>query len=244
MDPKTISKYYQMSESDFKSYHQQQMFRDKVLEGYEQEILEIYERNEFKQLNMSSVYDYLEEKYGNLPVNEQTLRNYIHYLIITDKLKLDDRPRTYMKVPELPFGHQMQLDFGQYRCGSGLKLYIFAAILSASRYKYVIFQDHPFKTREVIEHLLVSFEYFGGIPEELVIDQDRLLVVSENAGDIIYTNDFKYFIEEQGLRMYVCRKNDPESKGKIENVVKYVKRNFLGIRDFMNVELIGSGLSF
>ena len=236
LDPKTISKYYQMSESDFKSYHQQQMFRDKVLEGYEQEILEIYERNEFKQLNMSSVYDYLEEKYGNLPVNEQTLRNYIHYLIITDKLKLDDRPRTYMKVPELPFGHQMQLDFGQYRCGSGLKLYIFAAILSASRYKYVIFQDHPFKTREVIEHLLVSFEYFGGIPEELVIDQDRLLVVSENAGDIIYTNDFKYFIEEQGLRMYVCRKNDPESKGKIENVVKYVKRNFLGIRDFMNVE--------
>ncbi|GAH69182.1 unnamed protein product, partial [marine sediment metagenome] len=31
----------------------------------------------------------------------------------------------------------------------------------------------------------------------MVIDQDNLMVVSENAGDIIYTDDFKYFIEEQ-----------------------------------------------
>lgn len=236
LDPKTISKYYRMSEKAFKSYHQDKLFRDKVLERYEGKILEIYERNEFKCLNMSSVYDYLEERYGSLEVNEQTLRNYIHYLISTNKLKLNDRLRTYTKVPELPFGRQMQLDFGQYRFKNGLKLYIFAAVLSASRYKYIIFQDHPFKTREVIEYLLVCFEYFGGVPEELVIDQDKLLVVSENAGDIIYTNDFKYFIEEQDLRMYVCRKSDPESKGKIENVVKYVKRNFLSIRDFTNVE--------
>ena len=51
------------------------------------------------------------------------------------------------------------------------------------------------------------------------------MVVSENAGDIIYTDDFKYFIEEQELRMYVCRASDPETKGKIENLIKYVKRN-------------------
>jgi len=236
LDPKTVSKYFGMSESDFKSYHQDKMFRDKVLEGYEGKILEIYERNEFKRLNMSSVYDYLEEKYGSLEVNEQTLRNYIHYLISTNKLKLNERLRTYTKVPELPFGRQMQLDFGQYRFKNGFKLYIFAAVLSASRYKYIVFQDHPFKTGEVIEHLLVCFEYFGGVPEELVIDQDKLLVVSENAGDIIYTHDFKYFIEEQDLRMYVCRKSDPESKGKIENVVKYVKHNFLCVRDFTNAK--------
>jgi len=59
-----------------------------------------------------------------------------------------------------------------------------------------------------------------------VIDQDRLMVVSENAGDIIYTHDFKYFIEEQEIGMYVCRKEDPETKGKIENVVKYIKCNW------------------
>jgi hypothetical protein len=149
---------------------------------------------------------------------------------------LNKNIRTYRKVPEIPFGKQMQLDFGQYTCRSGLKLFIFAAVLSASRYKYVIFQDHPFKTKEVIDHLLSCFDYYGGKPKELVIDQDSLMVVSENAGDIIYTDDFKFFIEEQDIRMYVCRKADPESKGKIENVIKYVKYNFFNTRDFLNIE--------
>ena len=232
LDHKTVSKYYRMDKRDFRSFRQQHMFRDKVLEEYEKDILEVYEKNEFRKLNMSSVYDYLEERYGTLPGNEQTLRNYISYLIQTDKMRLEEKIRTYTKVPELPYGRQMQLDFGQYRCRSGLKLYIFAAVLSASRYKYVIFQDHPFKTREVIHHLLDCFDYFGGVPEEMVIDQDSLLVVSENAGDIIYTGDFKCFIEEQEIRMYVCRKSDPETKGKIENLIKYAKNNFLSIRDF------------
>jgi len=235
-DPKTVAKYYALDERGFRSYRQEHMFRDKSLERYEKDILEVYEKNEFARLNMSSVYDYLEERYGQLPANEQTLRNYISYLIQTDKLRLDERLRTYTKVPQLPFGKQMQLDFGQYRCRSGLKLFIFVAVLSASRYKYVIFQDHPFRTPEVIDHLLDCFDYFCGVPEELVIDQDRLMVVSENAGDIIYTDNFKYFIEEQEIGMYVCRKDDPETKGKIENVVKYVKCNFLGIRDFKSIE--------
>lgn len=236
VDSKTVAKYYRMDEQEFKSYRQQHMFRDKTFEEYEADILEVYAINEFKRLNMSSVYDYLEERHGRLPGNEQTLRNYINYLIQTDKLKLDERLRIYTKVPELPFGRQMQLDFGQYRCRSRLKLFIFAAVLSASRYKYVIFQSYPFKTKEVIHHLLSCFDYFGGVPEELVIDQDRLMVVSENAGDIIFTDDFSYFIEEQEICMYVCRKDDPETKGKVENVVKYVKCNFFGTRDFKNLE--------
>ncbi|GAH22928.1 unnamed protein product, partial [marine sediment metagenome] len=61
------------------------------------------------------------------------------------------------------------------------------------------------------------------------------------AGDIIYTADFRYFIQEQDIRMYVCRKADPESKGKVENLIKYVKRNFLSIRDFKQIEEANEG---
>lgn len=232
IDPKTVTKYSRMSGKEFKSYRRLHQFRDKVLDEYEKDILEIYKKNEFKRLNMSSVYDFLEERYGKLPSTEKTLRNYIDYLVRLDKLRLNENMRTYTQVPDLPFGQQMQLDFGQYRCRSGLRLFVFAAVLSASRYKYIIFQDHPFKTKEVIHHLLNCFDYFGGRTQELVIDQDKLMVVSENAGDIIYTDDFKYFIQEQELRMYVCRPADPETKGKIENLIKYVKNNFLSIRDF------------
>ena len=236
IDPKTVTKYCRMDEKEFQSYRSEKMFRDKVLDRYEKDILEIYEKNEFAKLNMSSVYDYLEERYGELPGNEKTLRNFISYLIEIKKLTLNMNIRTYRKVPELPFGRQMQLDFGRHTCRSGLKLFIFAAVLSASRYKYKIFQDHPFKTREVIDHLLSCFDYFGGVPEELVIDQDSLMVVSENHGDIIYTDDFKYFTQEQEIKMYVCRKADPETKGKIESLIKYGKYNFFNTRDFLSLD--------
>jgi hypothetical protein len=242
LNSRTTVKYFHMAEKDFRIYRQQHMYRDKALDIYEKDILEVYEQNEFKRLNMSAVYDYLEEKHGSLPCNEKTLRNFIKYLLDVGKLKLNENVRTYSKVPELPLGKQMQLDFGQYQLGNGLKLYIFVAVLSASRYKYIIFQDNPFQTKDVICHLLDCFDFFGGIPAEMVIDQDRLLVVSENRGDIIFTKDFKYFIEEIGIRMHVCRKADPESKGKVENSVKYVKRNFLEVRDFSRVEEANAGV--
>jgi len=241
-DPRTVAKYFAMEEEGYRAYRKQHLFRDKAFDGMRKEVLEVYEANGFRKIQVSSVYDYLEEKYGVLPANEQSLRNYIGYLIETEGLRLDETARLYTKVPELPFGKQMQLDFGQYRCRSGLVLYIFAALLSASRYKYVTFQGQPFRTLDVIGHLLDSFDYFGGRPEELVIDQDRLMVVSENAGDIIYTKDFKHLIDEQEFRLYVCRGADPETKGKVENLVKFVKGNFLSTRDFESVEEAKAGV--
>ncbi len=116
IDPKTAAKYYAMDGRQFKTYRKKHMFRDKVFEEYEKDILKVYKMNEFQRLNMSAVYDYLQEKYGTLIGSEQTLRNYIDYLITTDKLRLKEKIRLYTKGPQLPFGRQMQLDFGQYRC--------------------------------------------------------------------------------------------------------------------------------
>ena len=39
----------------------------------------------------------------------------------------------------------------------------------------------------------------GGMPEELVFDQDSIVCVSENAGDIIYTYELEKFQQECGL---------------------------------------------
>jgi hypothetical protein len=69
------------------------------------------------------------------------------------------------------------------------------------------------------------------------------MVVSENHGDIIYTRDFSYFIQEMNLQMYVCRKADPETKGKVENTVGFVKSNHLSVRDFESVEEAQQSLS-
>jgi hypothetical protein len=75
-----------------------------------------------------------------------------------------------------------------------------------------------------------------------VIDQDRLMEVSENAGDIVYTKDFQFFIEEQEVSLWVCWRADPETKGKVENLVKFIKGNFFSTRDFESVEEARSGV--
>jgi len=236
IDRHTVRKYYSMSPEEYRHYLIHVIERKKSFDGYEEEIKELYSLNDFKKLNMAAVYDFLEERYGELPGNEQTLRNYIHCLVKNEVLVFTDRQRMYTSVGPLPYGKQLQIDFGEYRTKRGWKLYIFGAVLSASRYKYVAFQDHPFRTIEVIHHLLDCFDYLGGMPEELVIDQDSVLVVSENYGNIVYTQQFSQFIDEMELKMYVCRKSDPESKGKIENVIKFVKYNFLQVRDFDSLE--------
>src|SRR5699024_4186245 len=66
-------------------------------------------------------------------------------------------------------------------------------------------------------------------------DQDNLIAVNENAGDLILTNDFQIYVKERKFRVYLCRKADPESKGKVENVVKYIKHNFAKHRIFNTI---------
>jgi len=236
LNKRTVWKYYRMSEKRYLRYIEKVRYRSKIFEPFKPNIFEVYRENDFQELEKSAVYDYLEEKTGVLPGTERSFRNYITYLTDIGQLKFNGKGRIYHPVEDLPYGQQLQIDFGEWRTKRGLKLYIFAGVLSASRYKYIALQDIPFTTLDLINHLLNCFEYMGGIPQELVIDQDSVMVVSENMGDIIYTRDFKQFREEMGLKMYVCRKNDPESKGKIENVIKFVKRNFLKIRDFEDIE--------
>jgi hypothetical protein len=60
--------------------------------------------------------------------------------------------------------------------------------------------------------------------------------VSENAGDIILTGEFQAYKLERGFRIYLCRKSDPATKGKVENVVKFVKGNFSKHRVFLNID--------
>jgi hypothetical protein len=74
------------------------------------------------------------------------------------------------------------------------------------------------------------------MPRQLVYDQDSIIVVSENSGDIIHTQGFEAFLVESKLKVRVCRKSDPESKGRIEASVKFVKRNFMENRFYMGID--------
>src|SRR5699024_8364314 len=94
----------------------------------------------------------------------------------------------------------------------------------------------PLRTTDLIKMQENAFRYFGGMTEEIVYDQDRLLAVSENAGDLILTEAFIKYHETRKFKIYLCRKSDPESKRKIEQVIKYVKNNVAKHRIFDNLE--------
>ena len=89
--------------------------------------------------------------------------------------------------------------------------------------------------------LLRLRNFWEGMPKEVVVDQDTIICVSENNGDIIYTYEFEKFRQQCGLEVYMCRGADPESKGKIENTVKYIKGNFLENRLYVDDSILNQG---
>ena len=68
-----------------------------------------------------------------------------------------------------------------------------------------------------------AFGFFGGVPRKMVYDQDKVFPVNENLGDLVLTGGFRPLVSEHGFDPVFCRKSDTKSKGKIENVVKYVR---------------------
>src|SRR5690606_26817045 len=126
--------------------------------------------------------------------------------------------RAYEAIPDPKMGEQVQVDFGETWQLTPekrkVKLYFIAFVLSHSRYKYTEFLDRPFTTRDVIRAHENAFHWFEGIPHEIVYDQDSLIVVSENGGNLILTKEFEAYRQERRLKLRVCRKADPESKGR------------------------------
>lgn len=95
LNRRTVRKYFEMENSDFRDYQNKHLYRDKKLQPYEKDILGIYRENGFRKLNMASIFDYLEEMHGELPCSEKSLRNYINYLIKTQKLQLQEQIQVY-----------------------------------------------------------------------------------------------------------------------------------------------------
>ena len=152
--------------------------------------------------------------------------------------------RDYQAVEELPYGLQAQVDFGQYNMRNGLgkriRVWFFTMVLSRSRYKYIFFSDIPFTSYTAIEAHEKAFAFYDGITIEIVYDQDRVFLADENKGDLLLTDVFKNYCRDRAFRLHFCRKADPESKGKVENVVKYVKQNFLYNRPFTDIDILNS----
>jgi transposase len=238
---RTISKYLDMAQNEYEQYLARLQHRDKILSGYEEFVSN--RLTEFPDTSAAQIHDWLKEVYSDIPeVSPRTVYNFVMYVRQTYNIPYSPSYREYFPIEELPYGEQAQVDFGEYnmRTSSGKrkKIRFFAMVMSRSRMKYVCFIDKPFTAELVVQAHENAFKFFGGIPETIVYDQDRTMIVDENLGKIILTSTFSQYTRSRSFHLHFCRKADPESKGKVENVIQYVKKNFLYNRLYEEIEML------
>lgn len=238
---RTVDKYLGMTEREFEVFQESQSDRKKQLLPYERFVKAKLEA--FRDTSAAQMHDWLKEHFGDFPkVNPKTVFNFVHWVRGKHNLPVIQHIREYETVPECAYGKQAQVDFGvstmRTSTGGRIKVFFFCMMLSRSRYKYLWFSTRPFTSELAVFAHEGAFNFFGGITEELVYDQDKVFMVSENNGDLILTTVFRQYVRSKGFKLHFCRKSDPESKGKVENAIKYIKRNFLYNRTFYNEETL------
>ena len=238
IDFKTVTKYWNMSAEEYAEYCKQ--LRRRKLDKYQDEILALLHRhNDYTSAQLLDIlWERHPEERNNIAAS--TLRGYVKALRKKYNIPNDTPSRQYQAVADLQPGYQAQVDLGYITLadedGEPHDVCAMTMVLSHSRYKYVEWFDRPPVTTDFVNFHERAFAYFRGMPYEIVYDQDRLLIVSENFGDIIYTTEFENYRQRRKFDTFICRSSDPETKGKIEAVVKYVKHNFAHHRLFTTIE--------
>jgi transposase len=150
---------------------------------------------------------------------------------------LRDFVRPYREKPkkqatlryETPPGKQAQMDWayvGKYWVdGQYQDIYAFVMVLGYSRMKYVEFTTNM-NVETLMKCHMNAFAYFNGIPEQILYDNMKTVVLKHSPVEIRFNRTFEDFLAYYGIVPKACRPKRPQTKGKVERVVKYLKDNF------------------
>lgn len=129
---------------------------------------------------------------------------------------------------ETPAGKQMQVDFTIIRRGK-FPLKALVATLGYSRASYVRFFDHE-RTEAWIEGIIGAFEFFGGVPHELLFDNAKTIIIERDAygeGKHRWNDELLSLAQAYGFKPKVCRPYRAKTKGKVERFNHYLKNSFI-----------------
>jgi len=154
------------------------------------------------------------------------------------------RPRKVSAFLTLSFapGECAQVDWGQYGTvtvgSTRRRLSFFVMVLCYSRMMYL-----EFTVLEAMEHFLAchqhAFEYFGAVPGAIMVDNLKCAVIKRHVGQApVFNPRYLDFANHYGYQIRACGVGKGNEKGRVENAVGYVKKNFLAgldIPDFRTV---------
>lgn len=146
------------------------------------------------------------------------------------EIKQSYRLQAVMRFETMP-GQQAQVDWAYFgyleERGQRKRLYCFLMVLGYSRTKFVMFTTSMDLETFVACHIL-AFKYFGGVPKEILYDNLKQVVVKRlfRAKESEMNKKFMDFAGYYSFKPILCRVRRPETKGKVENPVRFVRGNF------------------
>ena len=128
-------------------------------------------------------------------------------------------------------GDCAQVDWGQFGSihvgNTSRRLSFFVMVLCHSRMMYL-----EFTVSETMEHFLAAhanaFAFFGGVTARCMVDNLKSAVLRRAVGEAPVLNPrYKDFADHFGFAITPCGVGQAHEKGRVENAVGYVKKNFL-----------------
>ena len=214
LDPKTVEKWI-----DQPTFHpRKRVPRPSKLDGFKGQIAALLERHPYSAQQL---------------FQELQARGYAGgYTILKDFVRQvrPVRKPAFLKLEFAP-GECAQVDwgnFGSVTVGSTRRrLSFFVMVLCYSRLMYV-----EFTLTEGMEQFLSchrhAFEFFGSLPEKVVIDNLKVGVLRHPAGEKAQFHPrYLDLAAHYGFQPVACNVRKGNEKGRVENGVGYVKKNFL-----------------
>lgn len=207
-DRRTVKKYNN-------GYSKENLTRDKTskLDKYKDNIKS---KLELPGATISGTYQYfkLDNEIG-------TYSNFYKY-VKKEKLKPAKNNKAHLRY-ETEYGKQLQFDWKEdiqmiSKNGEIFEFNIFSATLGASRLHVFLYSKK--KTRIDVERCLVkTFEYIGGVPEEILTDNMSSIV---NTQTHKFLKEFVSFAKDMGTFAKNCKPRHPYTKGKDESANRFM----------------------
>lgn len=230
MDRGTVSKYWDCTEPVEEPRSRE---RSRKIDSYRDSITERLEK--YPELSAQRLYGEIVKR--GYTGSERSVRR--HVAMIRPK-----KVREYKPVEVLP-GEQAQADWGHFGSivehGRRVKLYAFILTLSWSRAMYVEFIT-SLDAVTFAGCLHRAFAYLGGVPTSVLFDNAKT-VVADRVGSVVQFNaDLLRMSLRYGFTPKACWVSDPESKGRVESNVKYVRNGFFYGHEWNHLEQLNAAV--
>ena len=137
---------------------------------------------------------------------------------------------------ETPPGKQLQADFGQCVVrigGERMRVHLAVLTLGFSR-RLVVRAFRSEKQDHWLEAMEEAFRHWGGVPQEVLVDNARALVSQHDPEReiLVFAQRLDDFARYWDFKPRACRPYRARTKGKDERGVAYVKKNAIAGREF------------